>query len=638
IIDFEDIDQDGDIDIYRHSNAWYNDGLGNFSEKAVLFSNRWLEKSEAIDLDQDSDIDFIGYESDVVIWYEKKDGEDYKEQHIFDIPERYEYKSSQTGDIDQDGDIDLLVSISRQGFPNGHNVIYFLENDGNNNFIGKAIYEEEVTAWIDVYLDDLDQDGDLDMLTTSISGGGNNLFFHENLINTPIIQGVSFFDRNDNGIFDSTEMTIDNLPIILTPNVLSSYTDANGTYRFYVPNGTYTLTVQPDSCYQLTTDSLSYMVTIDGDVALNKNFGFQLASDYQHTQTRINSAATRCGFDVPFTISVQNDGCVPSKGQYGLVLDSLVTLIETAIEPNEIRGDTLLWNYEELFSTQSESIKLTLQIAGTEFLGDFIQLTGLSYIENEAGELKLSSTYDYTSEIRCAYDPNDKLVYPNRLGDYDKNYILFEEELEYTVRFQNTGTDTAFTVVIKDYLDPNLNWKTFKPVVSSHPHETLLHPDGLVEFTFKNILLPDSTTNEPLSHGFVTYKIQPNADLDENTNIENTANIFFDFNPPIQTNTTSNVLVEELPKTTSTRRVTKADFPIKIYPNPFEEVLTFELEQFQPAVLEIFDARGRLVRTASLQSRVHQESVSNLASGFYFYRLLTSGNYQLLTSGKVVKR
>jgi len=230
------------------------------------------------------------------------------------------------------------------------------------------------------------------------------------------------------------------------------------------------------------------------------------------------------------------------------------------------------------------------------------------------------------------------LVYPNRLGDYDKNYTLFEEELEYTVRFQNTGTDTAFTVVIKDYLDVNLNWKTFKPVVSSHPHETLLHPDGLVEFTFKNILLPDSTTNEPLSHGFVTYKIRPNEDLAENTNIENTANIFFDFNPPIQTNTTSNVLVEELPKATSTRTITKVDFPIKVYPNPFEEVLTFELEQFQPAHLQLFDARGQLVRTTLIKDRIHQEVMTNLPNGLYFYRLLSEGAQQVLGSGRVVKQ
>ncbi|MEM6700028.1 MAG: T9SS type A sorting domain-containing protein, partial [Bacteroidota bacterium] len=80
------------------------------------------------------------------------------------------------------------------------------------------------------------------------------------------------------------------------------------------------------------------------------------------------------------------------------------------------------------------------------------------------------------------------------------------------------------------------------------------------------------------------------------------------------------------------------DFPIKVYPNPFEEVITFELEQFQAAVLEIFDARGKLVRTTLLQNRIHQESVSNLPSGLYFYRLLDNGSHQLLNSGRMVKQ
>jgi len=138
------------------------------------------------------------------------------------------------------------------------------------------------------------------------------------------------------------------------------------------------------------------------------------------------------------------------------------------------------------------------------------------------------------------------------LQEYAENYSLFDETLEYTIRFQNTGNDTAFNVVLRDTLDKKLDWTTFRPVVSSHPYETLLNSkDGAVEFSFRDILLPDSTTNEPLSHGFITYKITPQQGLPEHTFIENTASIYFDFNPPIVTNTTQNVLVSELPKITS---------------------------------------------------------------------------------------
>ncbi len=75
-------------------------------------------------------------------------------------------------------------------------------------------------------------------------------------------------------------------------------------------------------------------------------------------------------------------------------------------------------------------------------------------------------------QIRCAYDPNDKLSFPNRRSEYPRNYTLFKEEMEFLVRFQNTGNDTAFTVVIRDTLDKNLDWSTFRPLVGSHPFET----------------------------------------------------------------------------------------------------------------------------------------------------------------------
>jgi len=295
-------------------------------------------------------------------------------------------------------------------------------------------------------------------------------------------------------------------------------------------------------------------------------------------------------------------------------------------------------SFSELISSEIKSIELVLEIAGAEFIGEEIRLTGLSYIENENGELEFANTYDYRSEIRCAYDPNDKLIMPNRLAEYDQNYTLFGESLEYTIRFQNTGNDTAFNVIIRDNLDENLDWETFKPILASHPFETLLYKDGLVEFSFKNILLPDSTTNEPLSHGFVTYKILPEKDLPENTDIENTAGIYFDFNPPITTNTTKNVLVSELPKTTSISTF-QIEQQVKVYPNPFDDFVTVEQEIFQfsdSPTLSLFDVTGRQVQSVILKDATQQISTAHLSNGLYFYQVI-SADGQMAGSGKVVK-
>ena len=169
--------------------------------------------------------------------------------------------------------------------------------------------------------------------------------------------------------------------------------------------------------------------------------------------------------------------------------------------------------------------------------------------EETPGNFTEVSTFRFASVINCAYDPNDKLVYPQRNPEdgFEVNYTLFDEPLLYTIRFQNTGTDTAFNIVIRDQLSTDLDWTTFEPGSASHPYEATLHEDGLLEFHFRNILLPDSIVNEPASHGFVNFTINVKEGVDENTAIQNSAGIYFDFNPPIITNTVENVLVTEFP-------------------------------------------------------------------------------------------
>ncbi|MBL0071788.1 MAG: hypothetical protein IPP34_08230 [Bacteroidetes bacterium] len=54
-------------------------------------------------------------------------------------------------------------------------------------------------------------------------------------------------------------------------------------------------------------------------------------------------------------------------------------------------------------------------------------------------------------------------------GVQPSHYILKTDTLLYTVRFQNEGNDTAFTVVIRDQLSSLLNRNTVELVASSHP-------------------------------------------------------------------------------------------------------------------------------------------------------------------------
>jgi uncharacterized repeat protein (TIGR01451 family) len=246
---------------------------------------------------------------------------------------------------------------------------------------------------------------------------------------------------------------------------------------------------------------------------------------------------------------------------------------------------------------------------------------------------------DPTISIDCqenigSYDPNDKRAYPK--GYANEHLIEANQPLEYHIRFQNTGTDTAFTVVIEDRLDDHLDITTVVPGASSHPYTYDITRDRRMTFTFNDILLPDSTTNEPASHGFVKFKVRQLPDLPVGTRIENQAAIYFDFNAPIFTNTTFHTIGEDYIPSVFVPDVPTASL-LSVYPNPFVETTTLQLCEYDgetPVRLELFDTNGRLVRVDQYQESRPQFRRQGLPKGIYFFRI--SGEQLQTATGKLV--
>ena len=147
---------------------------------------------------------------------------------------------------------------------------------------------------------------------------------------------------------------------------------------------------------------------------------------------------------------------------------------------------------------------------------------------------------NYFIDVDCqenigAYDPNTKAAYPT--GYFSEHFIDNSDEIEYHIRFQNTGTDTAFTVVLRDTLSPFLDAETIQFGTSSHHYESEILENGILKFTFENIMLPDSNINLIASNGFVKFKIGLKENLIPGTVINNSAGIYFDFNAPVVTET-----------------------------------------------------------------------------------------------------
>ncbi|MBK8566141.1 MAG: DUF11 domain-containing protein [Saprospiraceae bacterium] len=149
-----------------------------------------------------------------------------------------------------------------------------------------------------------------------------------------------------------------------------------------------------------------------------------------------------------------------------------------------------------------------------------------------------------------SYDPNDKTGYPN--GYCAAHFIEPNQDIEYHIRFQNTGTDTAFTVVVTDTLPLPLDPATVQPGASSHPYVFELLGNGVVQFTFPDIMLPDSNVNEPASHGFVRFTVAQDAGNANGTVIANQVGIVFDFNEAVYTNTYMHTVAEDFVQASST--------------------------------------------------------------------------------------
>ncbi len=218
-----------------------------------------------------------------------------------------------------------------------------------------------------------------------------------------------------------------------------------------------------------------------------------------------------------------------------------------------------------------------------------------------------------------SFDPNDILVNEDTLTT---TQLCSAPWLEYIIRFQNTGNDTAFTVKILNPIDTNkLNLSTFEFTNASHPvNLNWINYQRNMEFKFENILLVDSNTNEPLSHGFVRYRIQPKTALTAGDSITNFAAIYFDFNEPVITNTAKTIII--LP--TGIASASPAQGKLHVFPNPAENTINISGIQLENgrAQLRLTDIYGKLILEKTVTTITSTLETNQLANGVY---LIQSG-------------
>ena len=345
------------------------------------------------------------------------------------------------------------------------------------------------------------------------------------------------------------------------------FTDAAGKYSFYVTAGqTYTVTHVPDPCTAYVPDCVgvggySVPIAVGTDHVTGRDFGIRNAGGItadQSVQLSITvpphggepKRTPCCGDQFFYHIGYANR-CAPTAAGSKVVLNlSGPTTFSSAVPaPSSVSADlkTVTWTLGALSVADLGLIIATVnvealgpncsQLAGTESL-----VSGTATIEGPvsgADSYIANNIATHTTWTKCAYDPNDKEVFPKGCGP--QGYVAGNQVLDYKVHFQNLGAGPAYDVVVRDYLDDDLDISTLEVLGASHNNVFQLNGREMV-WTFPNIFLPGAVDNEPGSHGFLTYRVKPLAALAAGTMITNMAAIYFDNNPAVLTPTTTNTI------------------------------------------------------------------------------------------------
>lgn len=472
-------------------------------------------------------------------------------------------------------------------------------------------------------------------------------FVNETVVNPCTYGNVSgsvYIDNNTDCVFNSGDVAVSSVAV----GVNSSYTSPGGSYTgsngFYtgVP-GTYSGQLQeswlqnytmsmpsiyafifpPSSC-----SPLSYTFTTLPQT--NVDFAVQCADLDASVYMGSNGAVRPM---IPFNVfpNVSNIGCDPVSGTLKLVLDPNVTYnaANSTNPATSINGDTLYWNYSNLTNASGSGfwnsffggVNLTPSISVN--IGDtlcFKVLTDIPANDINIGNNELI----FCLPVVNSYDPNIKEVEPKGIGPEGYIYVG-TPKLRYTIHFQNTGNAPALNINVIDTIGVNVIANTLRIIDASHTMTPQWTGSNVVSFMFNGINLPDSTSNEAQSHGYVVFEIDMVQGLAYGTEIKNKAEIYFDFNPPIVTNYALNTIafplgLDDLSKGDD-------DFSVVAYPNPMSEFVHFEItnngEVPANVQLKLVDLSGKeILNEMHKNADIIKINRGNLTNGIYIYEVV----------------
>lgn len=475
---------------------------------------------------------------------------------------------------------------------------YWWSNGANTpviNGLGTGIY----------YLYVMDANGCSDTDTVSINYGGLPLY---------LISGRAFYDINGDGFYNYPDAPLNYQQIMKQPSGQITYTDANGYYTFADTAGSYQLSYVPAGYYHTVTPNYQHQVTITGANQSGFDFPLQPDSMYHDLSVYTFIPSPRCNTLRTYYTVITNNGTYIDSGNVTFAFDSVLSPAAWS-SGGIVNGKTITYPFFGLAPTETRTLATSFILPGPN---DTLMRNTVGYLIDAGGTILDSSSSSGYDVVLCSYDPNDKQVDP--VGEGPGHLVPMNTELRYLIRFQNTGNDTAYNIMVADTIDPGIDLNTVYVIATSHPAYFLKDGGNVLKVYFDNIYLPDSTTDEDASHGYILFRCFGNSSNPDPTVVTNSAAIVFDSNPPVLTNAVFNTLSNAA---ISVEEPSVTENGITLMPNPAENytLVMFEKYAGQELRFNVYSINGAEIQSGELRNGSTLLDTHSWNAGLYLIRI-----------------
>ncbi len=431
------------------------------------------------------------------------------------------------------------------------------------------------------------------------------------------ITGSVTYDLNSDGcdVNDQPKQNIRmNINDSSSQNQGATFTNSEGIYNFYTNTDSFTITPNIENptwfAFSPTTATIPFADNNNNVTTQN----FCLSAVGIHTDLEVVIAPitpARPGFTATYQVLIKNKGNFMSSGQFTLTFnDQLLDFLDAGIFPNAQIEDSLIWNFTDLqpFGTLQTSLSFSVN-SPTDVppvnIEDELSFNA-TVNPTEIDEIPVDNIFTFNQTVVGSYDPNDitciegDVVPTSEIGDY----------LHYVINFENTGNSEAENIVVRTEIDAaKFDVNSLQMLNTSH-NAYIRQRANIVEFIFQNIAL------ESGGHGNVLLKIKTKSNLQNGDSVTKQANIYFDYNAPIETNV-ANTTFETLSSGNF-----EMDASISVHPNPTSSIVNINCNNNIKSI-QLYDVQGRLLQTQIVNNGTTSIDISDKSNGIYFAKIIS---------------